>query len=77
MPEGPTVKISEVRQDGSNVYYRVFANGVEKPSLVFVRVMDRTVHGDAALQQWCEQNLNKLESGKVVEANVSARTREG
>jgi hypothetical protein len=49
-------------------------NGVEKPSLVFVRAPDRTVHGDAALQQWCEQNLNKLESGKVVEANVSART---
>jgi hypothetical protein len=69
-----SITILEVRQDGANAYYRVFVNGVEKPSLVFVREPDRTVHGDVALQQWWEQNLNKLESGKVVEANVSART---
>ena len=73
MSQQPSIKILEVRQDGANVYYRVFVNSLEKPSLVFVRAPDRTVHGDAALQQWCEQNLNKLESGKVVEANVSAR----
>jgi hypothetical protein len=72
MTKRPTLKISEVRQDGSNICYRVFVNGVEKPSLVFVRAADRTAHGDAALKEWCEHNLHKLESGKVVEANVSA-----
>ena len=68
----PPIRIVEAQKDGSNVYYRVFVNGVEKPSLVFVRAVDRTVHGEAALQAWCEDNLDKLESGKVVEANLSA-----
>ena len=71
MLEPPTVRISEVQQDGPNFYYRVFANGIEKPSLVFVKAPDRTVHGEAALQEWCEHNLDKLESGKVLEANLS------
>jgi hypothetical protein len=71
MPERPTVRISEVREDGRNVYYRVFANGIEKPSLVFVKAPDRTVHGDVALQEWCEHNLDKLESGEVIEATLS------
>jgi hypothetical protein len=73
MTERPTLKISDVRQDGSHIYYRVCVNGVKKPSLVFVRSADRTAHSDAALKEWCEHNLHKLESGKVVEANVSAR----
>jgi hypothetical protein len=72
MTERPTIKISEAQQDGSNIYYRVFVNGVEKPSLVFVKSADRTVHGDEALKEWCKHNLNKLESGKVIEANLSA-----
>ena len=71
MPERPTVKIIEAQQDRSNVYYRVFVNEIEKPSLVFVKAPDRTVHGEAALREWCERNLNRLESGKVVEANLS------
>ena len=72
MTERPTIKISQAQQDGSNIYYRVFVNGVEKPSLVFVRAPDRTVRGDVALKEWLEHNLDKLESGKVVEANLSA-----
>jgi hypothetical protein len=36
-----------------------------------VKVPDRTVHGEAALKEWCERNLDKLESGKVIEANLS------
>ena len=72
MTERPTIKISEAQQDGSNIYYRVFVKGVEKPSLVFVKAPDRTVHGEAALKEWCEHNIDKLESGKVVEANLSA-----
>jgi hypothetical protein len=72
MTERPTIKISEAQQDGSNIYYRVFVNGVEKSSLVFVKSADRTVHGDEALKEWCKHNLNKLESGKVIEANLSA-----
>lgn len=72
MPERPTVKITEARQDGFNIYYRVFVNDVEKPSLVFVTAPDRTMHGAAALQEWCERNFGKLESGKVIEADLSA-----
>ena len=71
MPERATVKISEAQQDGLNIYYRVFVGGIEKPSLVFVTAYDRKIHGEAALQQWCEHNLSKLESGKVVEASLS------
>jgi hypothetical protein len=71
MPQAPTVRISEVQQDGPNIYYRVFADGIEKPSLVFVIAPDRTVHREVALQEWCEHNLDKLESGKVMEANLS------
>lgn len=70
MPE-PSVKIAEARQDGLNIYYRVFVDGVEKPSIVFVTAPDRTIHGEAALQAWCERNLGKLDSGKVVEATLS------
>ena len=70
----PTLKISQIRQEGLNIYYRVFVNDVEKPSLVFVKALDRTVHGDAALKAWCEQNLDKLETGKVVEAKLSEAT---
>lgn len=72
MTEQPIITTSVVRQEGSNVYYRVFVDGVEKPSLIFVRAADRTVHGDAALKEWCKRSLHKLESGKVVEANLSA-----
>ena len=71
MPERAAIKITEAHQDGGNIYYRVFVNKVEKPSLVFVKAPDRTVHGEVALQQWCERNLDKLESGKAVEANLS------
>jgi hypothetical protein len=71
MPDRPAVKISEAQQDGPNIYYRVFVNEIVKPSLVFVKAPDRTVHGEAALKEWCERNLDKLESGKVIEANPS------
>jgi len=57
MPERPTIKITEARQDGLNIYYRVFVDGVEKPSLVFVTAPDRTAHGEVALKEWCERNL--------------------
>jgi hypothetical protein len=70
MSERPAIKITEAQQDGPNTYYRVFVNEVEKPSLVFVKSADRTVHGESALQEWCERNLDKLDSGKVVEANL-------
>jgi len=52
-----TIKITEARQDGLNIYYRVFVDGVEKPSLVFVTAPDRTAHGEVALKEWCERNL--------------------
>lgn len=71
MPERLIIKISEARQDGLNIYYRVLVDEIEKPSLVFVKVPDRTVHGEAALKEWCERNLNKLDSGKVIEANLT------
>ena len=71
MTERPIIKISEAQQDGSNIYYRVFVNEVEKPSLVFVTMPDRTMHGEAALRAWCERNLDKLESGKVIVANLA------
>jgi len=71
MPERPTIKILEAQRDGLHTYYRVFVNDAEKPSLVFVKVPDRTVHGEEALKKWCERNLDKLESGKVIEANLS------
>jgi len=71
MSERPTVKVIEAQHDGPNIYYRVFVDGVERPSLVFVTAPGRTIHGEAALQEWCERNLGKLDSGKVVEAILS------
>ena len=68
MTQRATIRISEVRHDGSSVYYRVLVNGVEKSSLVFVRAADRTAHGEADLKEWCERNVHKLDSGKVIEA---------
>ena len=71
MPARPILEISQALQDDSNVYYRVLANGVENPSLVFIRSPDRTAHGGVVLREWCERDLHGLESGKVVEANLS------
>ena len=71
MTENPAIKICEVRREGFRIYYRVFVMSVEKPSLVFIKASDRTVYGESALKKWCEQNLDKLESGTVIEAKLS------
>ena len=59
------------RREGFRIYYRVLVNSVEKPSLVFMKVSDRTVYGESALEKWCAKNVDKLESGTVVEAKLS------
>ena len=71
MWERPTIEVSEARQDGLYLYFRVYVNGVEQPSLIFVKALDRTVYGENALREWCERSLDRLESGKVIEAIVS------
>ena len=71
MPERGKIKVAEALLDGQIIYYRVFVNGVEQPSLVFVNAPDRTADGESALSTWFERHLEKLESGKIVDANLS------
>ena len=65
-----TTKLAEAYREGDRIYYRVFADEIEKPSLVFVHVSDLVRHGETALKIWCEHNLNRLDSGTVVEAKL-------
>jgi len=71
MAENLAIKICEVRREGFRIYYRVLVNSIEKPSLVFIKASDRTVYGESALEKWCAKNVDKLESGTVVEAKLS------
>jgi len=71
MTENLAIKICEVRREGFRIYYRVLVNSIEKPSLVFIKASDRTVFGESALEKGCTKNVDKLESGTVVEAKLS------
>ena len=64
--------LKEVRNEESRVYYRVFADGVEFPSLVFIFDNQKTDESVEDLKTWCRNNAARLGSGAILHANLSA-----
>jgi len=62
----------EAYRKDARVYFRVFVDDFEKPSLVFLSAVGLTAAGEAGLKAWCERNLSKLDSGAIVEATVDS-----
>lgn len=68
MSPSPAVKLTEAYREDSRVYFRVFVDDVEKPSLVFLAAVDFSAVGESGLKSWCERYLSRLDSGAIVEA---------
>lgn len=68
MPLSPAIKLTEAYREKSRIYFRVFVDNDEKPSLVFASLINWDAFGDAGIKTWCEQHLNKLDSGAIAEA---------
>ena len=72
MSPSPAITLKEAYREGSRIYFRVFVDDAEKPSLVFLAATNLTAHGEAGLKTWCEQHLSRFDSGAIVEATFDA-----
>jgi len=72
MSPSPAITIKEAYREDSRVYFRVFVDDAEKPSLVFMSATDLTAYGEAGLKTWCERHLSKFDSGAIVEATFES-----
>jgi hypothetical protein len=72
MSPSAALKLKEAYREDSRVYFRVFVDDAEKPSLVFTSVPELTAHGVTELQTWCERHLSRFDSGATVEATFDS-----
>jgi len=63
--------IEQIRAENYRVYYRVFADGVELPSVVCIFASQKNIRSDELLTAWCRDNAWRLETGTVIHANLS------
>ena len=61
--------IERIRAENYKVYYRVFADGVELPSIVYIFASQQSAKTEDELQAWCKDNVSRLESGRVIHAD--------
>ena len=64
--------LKEVRNEECRVYYRVFADGIEFPSRVFIFDNQKTDESVEDLKTWCRNNAARLASGATLHANLTA-----
>ena len=64
--------IKYVRTENYRVYYRVFADGVELPSMVFIFPSQKSKDSDIKLEVWCRNHSWRLESGAIVYVDLTA-----
>jgi len=62
--------IEQIRAENYRVYYRVFADGVELPSIVCIFASQKNNTSDELLKDWCRDNAWKLETGTIVHAEL-------
>jgi hypothetical protein len=66
------VSIKHVRTENYRIYYRVFADGVEVPSMVCIFSSQKSKDSDEELKTWCRNNVWRLESGAIVHVDLTA-----
>lgn len=64
------VSVKEIRTENNRVYYRVFADGVELPSIVYIFASQKNRDSDEELKVWCKNNASKLDTGTIVHAEL-------
>jgi len=64
--------IKPVRIENYRIYYRVFADGVELPSMVCIFSSQKSKDSDEELKTWCRNNAWRLESGAIVHVDLTA-----
>ena len=62
--------IEQIRTENYRVYYRVFADGVELPSVVCIYASQKNRHSDEELKAWCRKNAWRLDTGTIVHADL-------
>lgn len=63
--------VLETNRENRRIYYRVKADGVEFPSLVCILSRQRSTHSEEELKTWCKNDSARLESGVILEADLS------
>jgi len=69
--------VEQIRTENYKVYYRVFADGVEQPSLVYIFASQQSAKTMDELKEWCRDNASRLGSGRVIHASNLREKREG
>jgi hypothetical protein len=64
--------IKHVRTENYRIYYRVFVDGVELPSMVCIFTSQKTKNSDEELKTWCADNAWRLETGAIVHVDLTA-----
>jgi hypothetical protein len=63
--------ILQTNRENRRIYYRVEADGVEFPSLVCILYSRRSTHSEEEMKTWCKNNSARLESGVILQADLS------
>lgn len=70
-----TYAVEEIGSNHFNFYYRISADGVEFPSIVYVMPSQKSRRTAEHLKEWCRRNSHLLADGSVVQADLPYRTR--
>jgi hypothetical protein len=65
--------VSETKRENYRIYYRVKADGVELPSLVCIFASHKSAESENELKAWCKSNAGRLESGAILQVDLSAK----
>jgi hypothetical protein len=68
---GSEISFKEILRDEEWVYYRVFVDGVNFASPVYIHTTEEAQAANA-LKIWCQSNTDRLKSGKLVYADLSS-----
>lgn len=62
--------IELIRTENYRVYYRVFADGVELSSVVWIYASQKNRRSEEEVKIWCRNNAWKLGTGTIVHADL-------
>ena len=63
--------VLETNRENRRIYYRVEVDGVEFSSLACILSSQRSTHSEEELKTWCKNNSARLESGVILQADLS------
>jgi hypothetical protein len=64
--------IKHARTENYRIYYRVFADAVELPSMICIFTNQKSKDSEVELKKWCRDNAWRLESGAIVQVDLTA-----